>query len=195
MYKNRCFVLLIVLSFFLTGCLGSLWTGATLVYDRHHVYKKLNDYHLYLAVSKVLFNDVNLKKSGCNIDIAVFKGDVLILGHVPTLDFLNELNQKLSLLRGYKRLFNELKVRNGPSHLLQDTWITSKIRTQIFADSTIDPYAFKIVTADETVYLMGEVQAYQANKVIHIARNVKEVRKVVNVLLYYTFQPRNNFRN
>ncbi len=68
---------------------------------------------------------------------------------------------------------------------MEDNWITTKIRSKILADSTIDPNDFKVVTADQIVYLMGDVIPEQAAKVIHIARTCTGVKRVVKLFKYY----------
>ena len=67
-----------------------------------------------------------------------------------------------------------------------DCWITAKIRSRIFTDSSIAPKDFKIVTVDGIVYLMGEVREEQAARVIDIARETKGVLRVVKLLRILT---------
>ncbi|MCW8417092.1 BON domain-containing protein [Fluoribacter dumoffii] len=189
MIKQGCF--LVMLTFFLlslSGCISSLWTGATLVYDRHDVYKKLDDYSLYLKVNHALAADNVFRNNNCVIDIAVFNGDVLLAGHVPTPELQIELRRRLATISGYRRLFNQVKVSPSTSNSVQDSWITAKIRSQIFADGSIDPNAFKIVTSDRVVYLMGDVHQEQAEKVINMARQTGDVAEVVKILKYFTYQ-------
>lgn len=190
MLKQGRFTLLlfIIMAFSLSGCVSTLWTGATLLYDRHDVYKKLNDYNLLAEVNKVLAVNRTFNNSNCVLDLAAFNGDILIAGHVPSEELLDELKQRLSTLKNYRRLFNYVKVMQINSNSVQDSWITAKIRSQIFADDSIDPDAFKIITSDRVVYLMGDVKPEQAAKVIKISRFTSGVEKVVKMMKYFTFQ-------
>lgn len=172
----------------LSGCVGSIWTGATMVYDRHNVYRQLNDYHLIVDTTNALFNDNQLKCQSCSIDIAAFNGDVLVAGHLPTVELYELAKIRLSNIKGYRRLFNQLKIMNRSLDTLQDSWITAKIRSQIFADDTIDPKAFKVITIDRIVYLMGDVKPEEAEKVIRISRQTNNVEQVVKILKYYTYE-------
>lgn len=181
----RVFILLILVA--LSSCSG-VWTGATMVYDRHDVYKKLEDYHLYLKVNDVLAEKKTFKNSQCTVDISVFNGDILIAGHVPTAEYQDELAKRLQQVQGYRRLFNVVRVLNTSSYAVQDSWITAKIRSQIFADSSIDPNAFKVQTTDGVVYLMGDVRTDQAAKVITIARHTDGVVHVVKILKYLVYE-------
>jgi osmotically-inducible protein OsmY len=181
-------LLVVLLAYGLSACVGSLWTGASLVYDRHDVYKKLNDYHLLVQVNDVLAVNRTFNQPSCVLDIAVFNGDILIAGHVPDETLFDELRNRLAKLRGYRRMFNEVKVKAVPSNNMQDTWITTQIRSRIFADASIDPNAFKVITSDRVVYLMGDVKPDEAEKVVTMARYTKGVEKVVKVMKYFIYQ-------
>ncbi|WED42941.1 BON domain-containing protein [Legionella cardiaca] len=183
---NVVFILLLS-SCLLTGCISNVWTGAMLVYDRHNVYKKISDYELAAKVHHELyFEDRLLEQKGCVIDVAVFNGDVLLAGHVPTVELRDAAIARVSKLSDdYRRLFNQMDINNYPGNSVQDSWITTKIRGKIFADSSIDPNVFKVVTSDRIVYLMGDVPAEQAEKVINIARKTNGVIRVVKLLKYY----------
>jgi osmotically-inducible protein OsmY len=184
---NKC-VLVLVLSLGLSSCIGTLWTGANTVYDRHHLYKKISDLNLVMQINKVLAVNRTFNIPECVIDIAVFNGDILLAGHVPTMDLFDELNLRLNRLTGYRRLYNEVIIKQAASSGIQDSWITAKIRSQIVADSSIDPNAFKIITSDRVVYLMGDVRPEQAEKVIKIARLTRGVVRVVKLFRYFTYQ-------
>lgn len=189
MLKQGCLILLLMgLLLSLPGCMSSLWTGATLVYDRHDVYKKIDDYRLYLKVNNAIMVDNRFKTNQCVIDIAVFKGDILLVGHVSTPELKKELRQRLTAVKGYRRLFYHVSINSLLSNSLKDSWITAKIRSQIFADGSIDPNAFKVITSDRVVYLMGDAHKEQAVKVIHMARNTTDVILVVTLLQYFTYQ-------
>ncbi|KTD44870.1 BON domain-containing protein [Legionella quateirensis] len=186
--QGRFILVLLILVCSLSGCIGTVWTGATLLYDRHDVYKKLNDYNLLAEVNRVLAVNRTFNNSSCVLDIAAFNGDILIAGHVPTNELLEELKQRLTKVKHYRRLFNDVHVRQVSSNSVEDSWITTKIRSQIFADDSIDPDAFKIITSDRIVYLMGDVKPDQAAKVIKIARYTTGVERVVKMMRYFTYQ-------
>ncbi|MBA2710900.1 MAG: BON domain-containing protein [Tatlockia sp.] len=179
------FCILVAGCCFLTGCISNLWTGANLVYDRHNVYKKLSDYQLAAKASHALFHDQVLKCDNCSVDLAVFNGDILLAGHVPSLVLRTEAKKRITGLSGSRRFFNQLDLSSKPAKTVDDSWITTKIRSRIFADSEIDPNAFKIITSDSIVYLMGDVKPQQAEKVIDIARTTEGVERVVKLFKYY----------
>lgn len=186
--KQGRLVLLIIASALLSACMGGIWTGANIVYDRHSVYKKINNYHLFIRVTNALYPDNALKAPGCYLDVTVFNGDVLVVGHLPTPELMQLERQRISLVRGHRRLYNEVIQSDELSSNVQDSWITAKIRSYIFSNDSIDPNSIKILTSDGIVYLMGEVKPDQGKEIIQIARTVSGVRKVVTLMRYYTYQ-------
>ena len=184
MNKQGC-LFLVLLTSLLSGCLSSVWTGANIIYGRHTLYKKINDYELTLRAQHILFHDKKLKQPGCVLDLAAFNGDILIAGHVPTASLRDLVFQRLSRLTGYRELFKQVAILNETHSSLQDTWVTTRICAQIIADSTIDPSQFKILTADNIVYIMGDVKPDQAERVLQIASKTEGVKRVVKLLRYY----------
>ena len=178
-------LLLVLSSLILSGCLTGLWTGASLVYDRHDVYKKVSDFQLSANAGRALYKDNRLKCWNCVIDLAIFNGDILLAGHVPSEQLREEALSRIKSLKGYRRIFNQLSISNSRTDSIQDSWITTKIRSGILANSDIDPDQFKIVTTDKIVYLMGDVIPSQAKDVIYIARKCVGVRRVVKLFKYY----------
>ncbi|MBA2652930.1 MAG: BON domain-containing protein [Tatlockia sp.] len=176
---------LILSSSLLTGCLANIWTGANLVYDRHNIYKKISDFQLSANASQALYQDDRLRCEDCSIDLAIFNGDILLAGHVPTNELRQEAKERVAALTGYRRLFNQIDISSLPKNNVEDSWITAKIRASIVANSEIDPHVFKVITSDRIVYLMGDVRPKQAAKVIDIARNSAKVLRVVKLLKYY----------
>lgn len=185
MNKYLALIMIFFCSLVLTGCLGSVWTGATLIYDRHNVYKKLNDYQLAAELQKRLFFDRVLKQPGCSLDLTVINGDVLLTGHVPTKGLKNLVDNRIANYQGYRHFYNFVSINTNANSSLNDAWLTAKIRAYIIADSEIDPHSFKIITADKIVYIMGDVRPQQAQRVIDIARSTEGVERVVKLMHYY----------
>jgi len=181
---TRC-LLLTLSSVLLTSCITDVWTGVSLVYDRHNIYKKIGDFRLAASVNRALFKDNLLKCSECSIDVAVFKGDILLSGHVPSDEMREESCDRVKKVGGYRRLFDQLSTHHLTDTSIQDDWITAKIRSGIIADSKIDPHSFKVVTSDRIVYLMGDVFPAEADLVIHLASQCAGVKRVVKLFKYY----------
>ncbi|HBI22383.1 MAG TPA: hemolysin [Legionella sp.] len=182
----RCLPLSILLcSLCLSGCISDLWTGANLVYDRHNVYIKIDDFKLNADANRALYHDRVFKRDDCSIELAVLNRDILLVGRVPTETLRQEAYTRIKNVPGKRRLFNQLAVNHTAEDPVLDSWITAKIRSQIFADADIDPHKFKVLTYAQIVYLMGDVVPSQAEKVIHFARKCRSVLRVVKLFKYY----------
>lgn len=169
----------------LSSCASQVLTGAGLIYDRHNVYIKLNDFQINAQANRILYQDMLFKYPDTTIEIAVFNRDVLLVGHVPTIALREEAYRRVASIQGIRRLFNELEVGRFLDDNVRDSWITTKIRSHILANSDIDPHQFKVVTSRRVVYLMGDVIPLQATQVINYARQTVGVRRVVKLFKYY----------
>ncbi len=181
---------LLVGSAALTGCLGQIWTGASLIYDRHHLYLKMDDLDLGLRARQALYHDKHFKRGDCMLELTVFHRDMLVVGHVPNVALQQEVYQRLAGLPHQRHLFMQLSVSTQDVNAWLDTWITTKLRGEILSDSSIDPTAFRLLTFDGVVYLLGDVMPEQAEKVIHIAKTSAGVVRVVTLLHYYRLSHR-----
>lgn len=180
-------ILIVILSILLTGCISSLYTGASLIYDRHNIYIKLNDFQLSGMVNARLYRDKLFKCQQCSIEVAVFNRDILLVGSVPNAMLRQEAVNRVNSIPGKRRFFNQIQLYSPSEDTITDSFITGSLRSQILADSTIDPHKFKIVTFDGIVYIMGDVSPKQARTVIMFARQQRGVKRVVKLLRYYRF--------
>lgn len=178
-------ICLILLCMSLSACLSDVWTGANIVYDRHSWYRKLNDWQLTTEVKQALYEEESIKCDTCAVEFAIFNRDILVVGRVPSQSVRRKVSERLRPLHNKRHLYNELVVTTEPGDAITDTWITTKIRSEILTDSGINPKQFKVVTMDGVVYLMGDVIPEQAEKVVMYARQWSEVRRVVKLFQYY----------
>jgi osmotically-inducible protein OsmY len=111
---------------------------------------------------------------------------LLLAGHVPSLEMKTELERRVAHLPSYRHIYNEVTLSHRPSQSVEDALITMRIRTKVLADSMIDPQPFKVATTDGVVYLMGEVRASEARRILQIASETHGVLKVVKLFKYYT---------
>ena len=84
------------------------------------------------------------------------------------------------------KVYNEIAVKGPTSSLSRasDSWITTKIKTQMLATKGLQSGSIKVVTENGAVYLMGMVSREQADTSVNIARQVTGVQKVVKIFQY-----------
>lgn len=182
----RLFII-ILFNFLLGGCWSSALTGASLIYDRHSIYLKLNDYQLAGKINKELYKDKLLKCENCALEVTVFNRNVLMTGSLPTKKLRIEATERTKSIADIRRVFNQITISANTGDPLYDSWITGNIRGKILADSDIDPHNFKVVTSRQIVYLLGDVHKHQAEKVLVFATESPGVKRVVNLMRYINY--------
>ena len=117
------------------------------------------------------------------LDMTVNQGRVLLTGVVQNPEHRVEAVRLAWQPSGVKSVINEIKVADseGIMGYANDTWITTKIRSILLADSEIESLNYSIDTVQGTVYLMGFAQDQQElDRAIGKSRTVSGVKRVVS---------------
>jgi len=145
----------------------------------------IDDFQIATAVG------VNIKKQhplldSAHVNVHSYNGVVLLTGEVPNGEMRTLAGDTARNFRGVRQVHNELQIQ-GVSSLLSrsnDTWLTTKVKSKLVADETIDSGKIKVITENGVVYLMGVVSQAIGNKAANAASTTKGVRKVVKVFEY-----------
>jgi osmotically-inducible protein OsmY len=184
---KQWFILIITL--LLSSCLSGVWTGASLVYDRHNIVDKVSDFQLSQQMHRVLVSNREFEIANQHVETTVFNGDILLLGSVDNLQSYENIDKVVATVQGYRRLFNYIKISPPhPRSLFIDSWLTARMRASILANSSINPKIFKIVTSHRVIYILGDVPEEQGKIVLAIARNLPDVLGIESLLRYYSFK-------
>lgn len=123
---------------------------------------------------------------GSHIVVTSYNGVVLLAGQTPRADLKSMAEQAAASVQRVKKVENELQVIQ-PSSLLarsNDAVLTTKIKTQMFADSTIPGSRIKVVTENGIVYLLGLVTQQEATRATTLVQGVSGVQKIVKLFEY-----------
>ncbi|NML48559.1 BON domain-containing protein [Ramlibacter sp. G-1-2-2] len=118
-----------------------------------------------------------------HINVTSYNRQVLMTGEVPSDQAKQMAETIVGRVDNVRSVVNELAVA-PPSSLQQrstDTYVTGKIRASLVDASDLQNQAFKVVTERGTVYLMGRVTPYEAERGTLIARQTSGVGKVVRM--------------
>ncbi|WHS59377.1 BON domain-containing protein [Pseudomonas sp. G2-4] len=135
---------------------------------------------------------VNIAKADPDLDnnshivVTSFNGVVLLAGQTPRADLKAKAEQEASAVQRVKTVHNELQVLS-PSSLLarqNDAWLTTKIKTQMIADSSIPGSRIKVVTENGIVYLLGLLTKKEAAQATNLVQSVSGVQKIVKLFEY-----------
>ena len=105
---------------------------------------------------------------------------VLVVGQAPNT-YLRDLAIKtLNEVDGIVQLHNQLRIGNTTSIATRtnDVWLTSKVKTALFAADNLNATNIKVVTENGEVFLMGLVKQADANAAVEVARNISGVNRV-----------------
>ncbi len=182
---------IILLSFSLQGCIfvagaaaGAACVGA--VYDHRKIEQIMQDQTITNQLSDKYKKDSELGSDDDHIDVTTFNQVVLLTGQTTDADLRTRAENMARSTDGVKRVYNQIAVKGPTSSLTRasDTWITTKIKTQMLATNGLKSSTIKVVTENGTVYLMGIVSHEQADIAVDIARQVSGVQRVVKIFQY-----------
>ncbi|SED91797.1 BON domain-containing protein [Pseudomonas coleopterorum] len=135
---------------------------------------------------------VNIAKANVDLDknshivVTSYNGVVLLAGQTPRAELKTLAEQAASEVQRVKKVHNEIQVL-APSSLLarnNDAWLTTKIKTQMLADSAIPGSRIKVVTENGIVYLLGLLTQAEATRATNLVQGVSGVQKIVKLFEY-----------
>jgi osmotically-inducible protein OsmY len=148
-------------------------TAGTVVEDKAIQIKSMNTIS---AVTK------NHKKS--EVSASVFNTSVLLVGQVPSEQMRENIEREIARIEKVKNVHNEITVEKplSISTRAKDSWITTRVISEMTVNRDINPNRVKVVTENGIVYLMGIVTPEEEDVAVEIIRRTKGVKKVVKVL-------------
>lgn len=175
----------------LQGCIFVVGAAAgaaaiAVVYDHRTIESNLHDNNL---ANKIIdrINKIPVLKNDSHIEVTVFNEVVLLTGETPSVQGREEAGQIAKIVAGeHARIYNQITIQGPTSSLTRtsDSWITTKVKSQMLANEDLKSGSIKVVTENGTVYLMGIVKRQQAEIAVDIARQVSGVQRVVKVFQY-----------
>jgi len=168
----------------LQGCVGAVVVGSAAVAtktatDPRTVGTQVDDGTLELRASNALSKNEQLKKEA-RVNVMAYQGKLLLTGQAPT-QALSEEAKKIALgVEGVTEVYNEIRIMQPISlgTISMDTWITTKVRSQLLASDTVKSSNVKVTTENGEVFLMGLVTDTEAKAAADIASRVSGVKHV-----------------
>lgn len=184
-------VLAVVLSsLLLQGCIAAVVGGTAAVAtktatDPRTMGTQVDDGTLELRVSNALAKDAQIK-SDAHINVMAYQGKVLLTGQAPTSDIASRAKEIALKTDGATEVYNE--IRQGPKATLgtasSDTWISTKVRSQLLASDQVKVSDVKVTTENGEVFLMGLVTPDAAKAAADIASRVSGVTHVTTAFTF-----------
>ena len=185
--KSRWFILFFMIPYLLGCAITAAGSGAAAIatLDRRTAGTIIEDQTIELkAYESIRANEELAKKT--HINITSYNTAVLITGESPLDKMRQEVISLVTAVEKVTHVYNEITIA-APSSMVSrsgDVYITTKVKTKLFADKILNGLTIKIVTEKVVVYLMGIVNHQEAEIVTNIARETGGVQKVVKLFQY-----------
>ncbi|QTF94043.1 BON domain-containing protein [Halomonas sp. BM-2019] len=129
-------------------------------------------------------SDARLGDARINVD--AYNGVVLLTGQVPSQELKEKASEVAREVRNVREVHNELSVAaNLPaSQRISDTWLNTRLRTNLAANDRIDSGRIRVITENNTVYLMGIVNRGEADRIVEAVANAGGMQRIVKVFDY-----------
>jgi osmotically-inducible protein OsmY len=170
----------------LQGCMAAavagVGTAAMVAEDRRTTGIYFEDQNIELKIKSAVAG-----KYGGNDQVQVkatsFNRFVLLNGEVPSDEIRKDVGVIALGVENVRNVQNEILVAAPSSfnQLSNDTLTTSKVKSRFVTENKFQANHVKVVTRNDTVYLMGIVNAREADDATEIARTTGGVQKVVRV--------------
>lgn len=187
---SRLMPLLLMLSA-VSGCaapvvMGAAAAGAVVVaQDERSAATIAADEAIELNAAELARRDPPLAQSA-HLNFTSINGIVLITGEAPASEPLAQLHAGLAKLDKVREVHNEAVV--GPvssiSSRSQDSWITAKVKSRMVAEKNFRANRIKVVTEQQSVFLLGMVTKQEGFVAATIARDTEGVKRVVKMFEY-----------
>ena len=148
---------------------------------------KIDDQVLGPDVAASISNaHTDLSSPTSRITVTAYNGVILLAGQTPRNELKDLAAQRARNVQGVKKVYNELQVQQPASLLARsnDSLLTTRIKAQMLADSSVSSSDIKVVTENGIVYLLGVVSRSEANAATNVAQGVSGVQKVVRLFEY-----------
>jgi osmotically-inducible protein OsmY len=117
------------------------------------------------------------------LNINAYEGRILLTGMVPNPEAKAQAVQIAGQVPGVRAVYDEIEVAPPETAWAdaKDTWITSRLRTDLTFTPEVRSTNYTIETVNGSVFLIGSARSqYELDRVTAIARNTPDVKRVVS---------------
>lgn len=174
----------------LQGCIGAAVIGSAAVAtksatDPRSVGRQVDDGTLEARVSAAINKDQEITRNARVITTA-YEGKILLTGQAPDLALAERAKQIATKVEGVEAVYNEIRqatpVALGTAS--KDTWITTKIKSQILTSDSVKSSTVKVITEGGEVFLLGILTQQEGAAAAKIASETDGVKRVTTAFTY-----------
>lgn len=159
--------------------------GIAAVYDHRKLGNIVDDQRIVKQTADAISASPGMRDKA-RIEVACFNRVVLLTGEATTPELRQQAEAIARNIPNVNRVYNEITIQGPVSSMINasDSWITTKIKSQMLATKDLKSGTIKVVTENGTVYLLGIVTREQADMAVEISRQTAGVQKVVKIFQY-----------
>ena len=159
--------------------------GASVANDKRSTRSMVDDQVIESRTKDKIYANAEVAKK-IHINVTSYNGVVLLTGEALSRSLRTRAINIARHIDKVRRVHNEIRVADltGFSSRTNDSWITSKVKTQMLATKGFKSSQVKVTTEAGTVYIMGLVTKAAGNQAAEIARNISGVKRVVKLFEY-----------
>ena len=194
MKKTLLLSTLILSSIFLSGCIVStastVSTAISVANERRTTGEMIDDKTIGLRLLAWSTKDQNL--SDAHVNFMSSARIVLVAGEAPNGDVRSYIVKQIQVADPkVRKVINEIVIGPNSGYLsrVKDAAITTQVEVLFQDQEVFHPTHIKVMTENQTVYLMGEVTKREADKAAKTAAKAKGVKKVVKLFNYLKTRP------
>lgn len=171
-----------------TAIIGAVAASAIVLADRRPFSTYSKDAWIDIQAATPL-SEIGTTKDA-HIIANAFNGRVLLTGEVATEADKQKATDVVKAISGVKGVDNQLTV--GPVTALDvrnnDSFITSKVKSRLVGDNPELANAFKVITENGVVYVLGILTQSELERGVEITRTTAGVQRVVKTSLITIIQ-------
>jgi osmotically-inducible protein OsmY len=174
----------------LGGCVATAVTVAAVTsvdvaHDRRTIGEYIDDNNIEFTVRTFLVRDDDLRKNA-HISATSMNGILLLSGEAPGAELKNRVANYARDVEGVRQLVDEIQISGESGYISRtnDIWLTTKVKSVLFAKTKLDANRVKVVSEAGSVYLMGLVSREEGKNATEITRGIGGVQQVVQVFEY-----------
>lgn len=122
---------------------------------------------------------------GSRISSSTYNGNALLTGQANT-DQSEKAEELTRDVDGVKKVYNQIRIGDpvGVGTITNDSWITTKVKSQLVMNAQTKARKIKVVTENSEVFLIGIVTNEEGKAAADVASRVDGVKKVVTIFNY-----------
>lgn len=154
-------------------------------YGERTLGSKVEDESIQTKVS-VNLGKTDARLADARINVDVFNGVVLLTGQVPSDELKSQATSVAEQVRNVRQVHNQLAIAaNLPmSQRLSDGWLSTRLKTNLATNDSIDASRVNIVVENASVYLMGLVTRAESERIVSAVSAAGGVQRIVKVFEY-----------